>query len=97
MNNHRKRVVITGMGVITPLGMAVDEYWGNLLKGKSGIKQGVLADYSEYPCTIAGEVTDFDPGQFINPKEARRMARFSQLAVAAAGLARIRGKPDRWV
>ncbi len=87
MNNHRKRVVITGMGVITPLGMAVGEYWQNLVQGKSGIKQGVLCDYSEYPCTIAGEVTDFDPGQFINPKEARRMARFSQLAVAAAGLA----------
>lgn len=87
MNNHRKRVVITGMGVITPLGMAVGEYWQNLVQGKSGIKQGVLCDYSEYPCTIAGEVMDFDPGQFINPKEARRMARFSQLAVAAAGLA----------
>ena len=87
MNNHRKRVVITGMGVITPLGMSVGEYWQNLVKGKSGIKPGMLCDYSEYPCTIAGEVTDFDPGQFINPKEARRMARFSQLAVAAAGLA----------
>ena len=87
MDNHRKRVVVTGMGVISPLGMSVDEYWQNLLRGTSGVKEGVLCDYSDYPCKIAGEVPEFDAGQFMNPKEARRIARFSQMAVAASGLA----------
>ena len=83
----RKRVVITGMGALTPLGETVDEYWNNLVQGKSGVGPMTLYDSSEYPCRIAGEVESFDPGQYINPKEGRRMARFSQLAVAAAGLA----------
>ena len=83
----RRRVVITGMGALTPLGETVDEYWNNLVQGKSGVAPMTLYDSSEYPCRIAGEVENFDPGQYINPKEGRRMARFSQLAVAAAGLA----------
>ena len=87
MDNNRRRVVITGMGAITPLGMTIDEYWGNLVAGKSGIAPGVLCDYSEYPCQIAGEVTEFDAGDFMDRKESRRIARFSQMAVAAAGLA----------
>ena len=53
----------------------------------SGISEMTLADPANYPCKVAGEVTGFDPRQYINPKEARRMARFSQLAVAASGLA----------
>ena len=57
------------------------------MAGKSGIAPGVLCDYSEYPCQIAGEVTDFDAGDFMDRKESRRIARFSQMAVAAAGLA----------
>ena len=87
MDNNRRRVVITGMGAITPLGMTIDEYWGNLVAGKSGIAPGVLCDYSEYPCQIAGEVPEFDAGDFMDRKESRRIARFSQMAVAAAGLA----------
>lgn len=87
MSRHTKRVVVTGMGVVTPLGQTVDEYWSNLVQGKSGVGPMTLADPDQYPCKIAGEVKDFDPGQFVDPKEARRMARFSQLAVAAAGLA----------
>ena len=87
MNHARRRVVITGMGAVTPLGQSVDEYWNNLVQGKSGVDVMTLADPSDYPCRIAAEVKDFDPAQYINPKEARRMARFSQLAVAAAGLA----------
>ena len=75
------------MGAITPLGMTIDEYWGNLVAGKSGIAPGVLCDYSEYPCQIAGEVPEFDAGDFMDRKESRRIARFSQMAVAAAGLA----------
>ena len=87
MDNNRRRVVITGMGAITPLGMTIDEYWGSLVAGKSGIAPGVLCDYSEYPCQIAGEVTDFDAADFMDRRESRRIARFSQMAVAAAGLA----------
>ena len=86
-NNRTRRVVITGMGVLSPLGQSVDEYWGSLVRGESGIGPMTIYDPTDYPCRIAGEVWGFDPGQYINPKEARRMARFSQLAVAAAGLA----------
>ena len=83
----RRRVVVTGMGAITPLGDSVDEYWKSLVKGKSGIGPMTLADPTEYPCKVAGEIPDFDPCKYINPREARRMARFSQTAVAAAALA----------
>ena len=87
MNNGRRRVVVTGMGAMTPLGVTVDEYWDGLVQGKSGIGPMTLCDPTPFPCRIAGEVRDFDPGQFIDAKQARRMARFSQLAVAAAGVA----------
>ena len=87
LSNRRKRVVITGMGAMTPLGESVDEYWTNLVEGKSGIGPITLCDASEYPCRIAGEVTGFDPGKYIEPREARRMARFSQLALAASAVA----------
>ena len=83
----RRRVVVTGMGAMTPLGMTVDEYWSNLLAGKSGIGDMTLCDPTGYSCRIAGEVKDFDPVQYVNSKEARRMARFSQLAVAAGLMA----------
>ena len=87
MNRGRKRVVITGMGLMSPLGETVDEYWQSLLKGKSGVGPMTLVDPAEYPCKVSGEVSNFDPGQYVNPKEAKRMARFSQLAVAAAAVA----------
>ena len=79
--------MITGMGAMTPLGETIESYWESLVNGESGIGPMTLADSSDYPCTIAGEVSNFDPSTYINPKEARRMARFSQLAVSAAGLA----------
>jgi len=79
----RNRVVVTGMGAITPLGQTPDAFWANLLAGKPGIGPMTLCDATDYPCRIAGEVRDFDPTQYIDGKEARRMARFSQLAVAA--------------
>ncbi|MSP78414.1 MAG: beta-ketoacyl-[acyl-carrier-protein] synthase II [Dehalococcoidia bacterium] len=78
------RVVITGMGIMSPLGQTVQEYWQGLLAGKSGIGPMTLCDPSELPTKIAGEVKNFDPGKYMDSKEARRMARFSQLAVAAA-------------
>jgi 3-oxoacyl-[acyl-carrier-protein] synthase II len=82
--NQRRRVVITGMGIMSPLGETVQEYWDALVHGRSGIGPMTLCDPTPFPCRIAGEVRTFDPERYINPKEARRMARFSQLAVAAA-------------
>jgi 3-oxoacyl-[acyl-carrier-protein] synthase II len=84
---NRNRVVVTGMGAVTPLGASVNEFWEGLIAGRSGIAPITLCDPSPYPCHIAGEVPDFDPGKYINPREARRMARFSQLPVAAAHMA----------
>ena len=85
--NGRRRVVVTGMGVASPLGLSVDEFWSSLVQGKSGIGPITQADTSDFPSNLAGEVSDFDPMQYLDRREARRMARFSQLAVAAAGLA----------
>ena len=75
------------MGAVTPLGLTAREFWNNLVAGKSGVGPMTLCDPTDYPCRIAGEAIDFDPGQFINPREARRMARFSQLGIAAAMMA----------
>ncbi|MBI4338913.1 MAG: beta-ketoacyl-ACP synthase II [Chloroflexi bacterium] len=83
----RRRVVVTGMGAVTPLGLSVDAFWRNLVAGRSGIGPITLCDPTDFPCRIAGELKDFDPSQFVPAKEARRMARFTQLAVAAAGMA----------
>ena len=81
---QRRRVVITGIGAVTPLGLTADEFWANLLAGQSGIGPMTLCDPTDYPCRIAGQVDDFDPTDYIGAREARRLARFSQLAVAAA-------------
>jgi 3-oxoacyl-[acyl-carrier-protein] synthase II len=82
-----RRVVITGMGALTPLGNNVDDFWAGLLEGRSGIDWITLFDYSAYPVKIDGEVRGFDPTAFMDRKDARRMARFSQFSVAAAGMA----------
>ena len=83
MERDRPTVVVTGMGAITPLGQTPELFWENLAAGRSGIGPMTLCDPTNYPCRISGEVSDFDPEQYIEPREARRMARFSQLAVAA--------------
>ena len=75
------------MGAVTPLGQSVDEFWSALAQGRSGVGPITLADTTNFPSKIAGEVTDFDPGKYMDAKEARRMARFSQLAVASAAQA----------
>ena len=85
---QRRRVVITGMGAMTPLSEDVGEYWASLVAGRSGIGPMTLCDPTGFPCRVAGEVRTFDPSRYMNPKEARRMSRFSQLAVAAAMQAR---------
>ncbi len=79
----RVRVVVTGMGAMTPLGQSPDQFWESLVAGRSGVGPMTLCDPTGYPCRISGEVSDFDPGQHIAERDARRMARFTQLAVAA--------------
>lgn len=83
----RSRVVITGMGAITPVGLSVDEYWSNLKAGACGCGQITQFDTTDFPTTIAGEVKGFDPLSFIEPKEARRMSRVVQFAIAASKMA----------
>jgi len=79
-----RRAVITGMGVITPIGNTLDEYCEGLLAGKSGIAQISLFDASQYPSRIAGEVKNFDPVKYMDRKRIPRMDRFAQFAIAAA-------------
>ena len=83
----RTRVVVTGMGAITPAGQSVAEFWDNLVAGRSGIDFMTLADTKDFACKVAGEVKNWEPKKFIEHKAARRMARFSQFMVAAAGQA----------
>jgi len=84
---EKRRVVITGMGVIAPNGIGIDNFWDSLVHGRSGIKKITHFDPSSFPSQIAGEVRDFDPLDFMNPKSSRRMDRFSQFAVACARMA----------
>jgi len=81
---YENRVVITGMGAITCLGNSVDEFWTGLKNGQSGIREISLVSPTGFPCKVSGEIRDFDTSDFMDRKEARRMARFSQFAVAAA-------------
>src|SRR5213592_4872409 len=82
--NGRRRVVITGVGAVTPLGNDVDTTWRNLLAGESGAGEITQFDSTDYFVHFACEVKDFDPGQYIERKQARRMDRFAQLVLAAA-------------
>ncbi|MBI4216005.1 MAG: beta-ketoacyl-ACP synthase II [Chloroflexi bacterium] len=84
---QRRRVVVTGLGAVSPLGLTADELWEGLVAGKSGIAPITLCDTTGLPCTIAGEVKGFDPRQYLDFKEAKRMARFSQFAVVATQMA----------
>ncbi|MHB1133719.1 MAG: beta-ketoacyl-ACP synthase II [Chloroflexota bacterium] len=83
----RRRVVVTGLGLMSPLGHSVEEHWAGAAAGRSGIDHIVAFDPGTYPCRIAGEVRDFTARDYMDFKEAKRLARFSQLAVAAAGQA----------
>lgn len=83
MKAERPRTVITGMGMVTPLGLTVQESWEAMLAGRSGIGPITHFDASALPTRIAGEVKGFDPGRYMSPKEARRIARCSQLTIAA--------------
>ena len=80
----RKRVVVTGVGAITPIGNTPEEYWEGLNSGRNGIGEITLFDASRHDCRIAGEVKGFDPHEYMDRKEAKRMARFAQFGVSAA-------------
>jgi 3-oxoacyl-[acyl-carrier-protein] synthase II len=80
----RRRVVVTGLGVVSPVGNDVATFWNSLIEGKSGIRRIDRFDPSDYPCQIAGMVRDFNPEDYIDKKEVRRMDRFTQYAVAAS-------------
>ena len=81
------RVVITGLGVISPLGNDIDTFWKHLIQGKSGVGHITQFDTTDFAVKIAAEVKDFNPLDFINKKDARRMDRFVQFAVAASKMA----------
>ncbi len=80
----RKRVVVTGVGAITPIGNTPAQYWEGLMSGRNGIGEITLFDASHHGCRIAGEVKNFDPHDYMDRKEAKRMDRFAQFGVAAA-------------
>jgi 3-oxoacyl-[acyl-carrier-protein] synthase II len=97
-----RRVVVTGMGLVTPLGTGLEKTWKALCAGKSGIARITRFDPTDYPCQIAGEVPDFDPAAFIEKKEIKKMDTFihyavgaSQMAVDDAGLKVTRENADR--
>ncbi|MGD2183858.1 beta-ketoacyl-ACP synthase II [Lusitaniella coriacea] len=83
-NPQLNRVVVTGLGAITPIGNTLSEYWEGLLSGRNGIAPITLFDPSRHACRIAGEVKGFDPHEYMERKEAKRMDRFAQFAVAAS-------------
>ena len=82
-----RRVVVTGIGMVCGCGLGTDEVWRNLLAGKSGIRRITAFDVSDFDCQIAGEVRGFDPLNWIEKKELKKMARFIQLAMAASDFA----------
>jgi 3-oxoacyl-[acyl-carrier-protein] synthase II len=87
VNELKNRVVITGLGVITSLGKDIDTFWKNITSGVSGVGEITSFDVSEYPTRIGAEIKDFNPEDYIDKKEAKRMDRFAQFAVAATKLA----------
>ncbi|MGQ9645268.1 MAG: beta-ketoacyl-[acyl-carrier-protein] synthase family protein [Thermodesulfobacteriota bacterium] len=81
---EKRRVVITGMGVVAPNGIGIDNFWDSLVHGRSAIRKITHFDASTYPSQIAAEVRDFDPTDYMDPKTAKRLGRFAQFALAAA-------------
>ena len=80
----KKRVVITGLGAVSPFGLGVDKLWDNLVEGKSGIATTTSISLDKHPVKISGEVKGFNPDDYMDPKEAKKMDRFAQFAMVAA-------------
>lgn len=87
MPDGRRRVVVTGLGVISPLGIGLEQFWSNAIAGRSGVGPMTQADTTGYPCQVAGECNDFDYTLYMDRRDGRRMARFSQMAVGATRMA----------
>ena len=79
-----RRVVVTGLGAVTPIGVGVENFWNGIKEGKVGIKKVDRFDVSDYKAKVAGQVDDFDAKEYMDPKAAKRMERFCQFAVVAA-------------
>tara|TARA_R100000027_G_scaffold67314_2_gene65548 strand:+ start:24568 stop:25824 length:1257 start_codon:yes stop_codon:yes gene_type:complete len=86
-DQQKRKVVVTGLGIVSSLGSNIDDFWGSLLAGKSGIGGVTRFDVSAYPSKVGAEVNDFDPAEYMDPKEARRNDRYTQFAVAGTRLA----------
>jgi 3-oxoacyl-[acyl-carrier-protein] synthase II len=85
--SERRRVVITGIGPVTPVGTGVDEFWAGLTSGRNGVREITAFDTTDLPVRLAGEVDGFDPADFLDAKEARRTDPFTHYAISAASLA----------
>jgi 3-oxoacyl-[acyl-carrier-protein] synthase II len=84
---EKRRVVITGMGVVAPNGIGIEPFWDSLVQGRSAVRRITHFDASSYPCQVAAEVPNFDPTDYMDPKTAKRLARFAQFALAASKMA----------
>jgi 3-oxoacyl-[acyl-carrier-protein] synthase II len=84
---EKRRVVITGMGVVAPNGIGIDNFWDSLVHGRSAVRRITHFDASSYPSQIAAEVPDFDPTDYMDPKTAKRLSRFAQFALASSRMA----------
>ncbi|MGH2591605.1 MAG: beta-ketoacyl-[acyl-carrier-protein] synthase family protein, partial [Actinomycetota bacterium] len=90
-----RRVVVTGIGPVTPVGTGVEEFWSGLVSGRNGIRTITAFDIDDLPVKVAGEVPDFDPSPWLDAKEIRRTDRFVHFAMASAALAwEDAGKPE---
>ncbi len=81
---EKRRVVITGIGVVAPNGIGIENFWDSLVLGRSAVRKITRFDASSYPSQIAAEVSDFDPTDYMEPKTAKRLGRFAQFALAAS-------------
>ena len=95
---YGNRVVVTGLGALSPIGNSVDDYWNSLMAGTSGAGRITAFDATDLPVQMAAEVKGFDPGDYMDRKAARRMERFAQFSIAASGQAladaRLQVTPD---
>jgi 3-oxoacyl-[acyl-carrier-protein] synthase II len=91
---NKRRVVVTGLGVVSPIGSTIPDFWKSVLEGRSGVKRLTAFDPAHFNCKIAAEVREFNPTSYLSPKEMKRMDRFVQFAVVAAKIALADSKID---
>lgn len=92
--HKKRRVVVTGLGTISPIGNTIEKFWNSLLEGKSGVKTLTCFDPTYFTCKIGAEVKDFDPSPYLSAKDLKRMDRFVQFAVASAKMAMTDSRMD---